>query len=69
MKQEHKNIMNEYWVIFKDYAGMQQNEEGWSDLVEKLTAMHEKYRKSDYEKFAADLFFAFLNEITRLSRG
>lgn len=68
MKQEHRDILNDYWAIFKKHIGIKQGDPGWRDMLEELTDMHEKYKETDYAKFTDNLFFAFLNEITRLSR-
>lgn len=68
MKQEHRDILNTYWALFKKYADLKQGDPGWRDMIEELTDVYEERKETDYARFTKDLFFAFLNEITRLSR-
>ena len=68
MTEEHKEICNAYWAIFKKYAGIKQEDTGWSELVSEITKVVEDYKNTEYSKFATNMFFAFLGEIERMSR-
>lgn len=68
MTEQHKEMLNAYWVVFKKYAGMKQEDTGWSELVSEITNVFENYRDTEYSKLATGMFFAFLGEIERLSK-
>ena len=72
MKQELKDteiwkFFKEYWIILQDYYVPEKDSKYWDNLVANGSRLVDKYKDTDFGRFASDLVQAELNFIERKS--
>lgn len=64
----HKEIANGLWKVFKEFEGIKQDDKEWMRCITALDAAVKDACGTEYERFARDMYRAFVNELARLSK-
>lgn len=61
-------IFKEYWSIFKKYSDIKNDDAYWNEVTEDTSAFSNKYKGTEYEKFALDLSLALVEMLDKKSK-